>query len=119
MVMPSENFVRLAQSRDDLLMQRSPWADENEFMIAQRLRLEAISIIEDGTRDWLFEHWHTKEIAAGRRYSSEGLARVFYRIDRFVLCGWLGIDQPLVTRLCYLPRQSYVLTSATIELERS
>lgn len=79
MVMPTENFVRLAQARDDLLLQRSAWADEREFMIAQKLRDEAIAIIEDGTRDWAFESWRTKEHAAGRRYECDVSARAAYR----------------------------------------
>lgn len=79
MVMPTENFLRLAQARDDLLMQRSAWADECEFVIAQKLRIEAIEIIEDGTRDWAFESWRTKEHAAGRRYACDASARAAYR----------------------------------------
>ncbi len=82
MVMPTENFLRLAQARDDLLLQRSAWADEHEFMIAQKLRDEAIAIIEDGTRDWAFESWRTKEHAGGRRYESDVIARAAYAASR-------------------------------------
>lgn len=79
MVMPTENFLRLAQARDDLLLQRSAWADEQEFVIFQKLRVEAVSIIEDGVRDWAFESWRTKQHAAGRRFDSDALARAAYK----------------------------------------
>ena len=79
MVMPSECFMRLANARDGLLMQRSAWADRQEFLIAEKLRLEAISIIEDGFRDWAFLAWKSKEQAAGRRYQSDASARAAYR----------------------------------------
>lgn len=77
--MESANFVRLAQARDGLLLERSAWADRAEFEIAEKLRLEAISIIEDGVRDWAFESWRTKEYAAGRRYSCDVSARAAYK----------------------------------------
>lgn len=79
MVMPSECFMRLANARDGLLMQRSAWADRQEFLIAEKLRLEAISIIEDGFRDWAFLAWKSKEQAAGRRYESDASAYAAYR----------------------------------------
>lgn len=118
MVMPTENFVRLAQARDDLLMQRSAWADECEFVIAQKLRIEAIEIIEDGTRDWAFESWLTKQRASGRRFPCDQCARIAYRIDSNI---WacLCVDQPVWMRVCHAPNSHYVLMGPTIALERS
>ena len=78
--METANFVRLAQYRDELLMQRSAWADRAEFEVFQKLRIEAIGIIEDGVRDWAFESWRSKEHAAGRRYSCDVSARAAYRV---------------------------------------
>lgn len=77
--MQSANFVRLANYRDELLMQRSAWADRAELEVAEILRLEAIGIIEDGVRDWDFESWRTKEHAAGRRYLCDASARAAYK----------------------------------------
>ena len=77
--MLSANFVRLAAYRDELIAQRSQWADQVEYEIFQRLRIEAVSIIEEGCMDYAFLSWRSKEHAAGRRYSCDASARVAYR----------------------------------------
>ena len=77
--MLSENFVRLAGYRDELITQRSQWADEQEYLIFQRLRVEAVFIIQDGCMDWAFLSWRSKEQAAGRRYECEAEARYAYK----------------------------------------
>lgn len=81
MAMSSTDFVRLAMARDALILERSAWADRQEFLIAEKLRIEAIYIIEDGTRDWEFLSWKSKEQAAGRRYPNDEWALYAYRAE--------------------------------------
>lgn len=82
--MDSLAFVRLAEYRDELLSQRTAWADRAEFEIAQRLRIEAISIIHDACVDWAFVSWRSKEQAAGRRYQCDASARSAYAHARIL-----------------------------------